>query len=449
MFKHSSLSPFMLILGVLALVVSCGKKAEDSKYVDPIKPPITDALEEYLGKQEVVCESGMACPDYLAKIVVMQGSTRTPRVCSAFLTDTETIATSASCLTSLLYLPDQDCSKDVFIFFPKTFRRPAERVGCSRVIQVSQPDREDPVYTRSDIAFLSLQKSVKRSLLYINSKDGLHNDRVFTRWSIEQPETEKYTALIRREECRAVHNSFINPLANKHTSPNMIFGDCPFRPGNTGAPIVDNSGKLRAVTSQGIRPRILQVIYDHYRKEPLKDMFYATNMTCAPSIYDSEVSDERECAKALTYEAVAEARGLMTDSSIFYKETRKKIEDSLDAQSRFLKFSVKFVTNTTTLNEEAVVEPKCFKNYQEWRSYEPKKGRAQFQIIYPEKSYRFSTDAYGRIIGSEVSSVDRPTDFEFNTRVLRYEHEDGSHKATLTMKNEVTAGYFENFTLCK
>ncbi len=447
MSRNFGFARFMLTIAVLALVVSCGKKAEEAKSIDPITPPVYSDVEEYLKKQEVICESGMACPDYLAKIVVLEGSNKPARICTAFLTDSETIATSSSCLTSLLYQPDQDCSKDVFVFFPKTFRRQAERIGCNKVIQVSQPDREDPVYTRSDIAFLSLQKPVKRNLLYINNEDGLPNDRVFTRWSVEQ--NDNYSGFIRRDECKAIHNSYINPLANKDTSPNMIFGDCPFRAGNSGSPIVDNVGKVRAITSLAIRPKILQAIYDNYRKEPLKPMFYGTNLSCAPSIYDSEVADETECNKPLTYEAVAAARGTMTDSSVYYKSVAKKLEDTLDKQTRFLKFKVSFVTNPSTFNEETVVTPKCFKNYLEWRSYEPKKGRAIFTVAFPEKSYRFSTDAYGRIVGLEVASAERVTEFEFNTRVLRYEQEDGSHKATLIMKNDLNQESFENFTLCK
>jgi hypothetical protein len=147
-------SSLALVLGTcILLLASCGKKPEsnDSSQNVITTPPQT-AVDSHMEKQDVSCEQNQACPSFITKIVVVKDDKF--EYCTGFLVDKDVVATSTSCLPSLMRLVGSDCSNDVFFFFPKSGNRPAERVGCSHVLQVSQLEGENPGLWRDDLSLL-------------------------------------------------------------------------------------------------------------------------------------------------------------------------------------------------------------------------------------------------------------------------------------------------------
>src|SRR5690606_15636262 len=89
----------MAILGVTILLVSCGKKVKETHDVPETVPLPISTIEEFLSKQNISCEKGLACPTYLAKVVSIIG--KEYRFCTGFLISPTVMATSSSCLPSI------------------------------------------------------------------------------------------------------------------------------------------------------------------------------------------------------------------------------------------------------------------------------------------------------------------------------------------------------------
>lgn len=237
-FKTSNLCSIVLLAAFSICVISCAKKSKDSPQFEAIRPPITNEQEEFLSKQDLACEAGKFCPEYMVKIVAFEAGKH--HVCTGFLTDSQTIATSTTCLPAFLRLKDQDCSNDLFFFFPKTYSNEAiERRGCRKVVKVSMIDSDNPVLWRSDLAFLSLDAPIYRRSLF-PTREGMPNNGHLTMWSINK--VDDYLSLVKRDICQVIHNSYFNPLSTGEYSPGVTVANCEFNKSNSGAPLIDDTG---------------------------------------------------------------------------------------------------------------------------------------------------------------------------------------------------------------
>lgn len=421
MLKKGLLSPlFSSLLGVSLLVIAgCGKRAETKKIGQSsdhqTAPPVISDVEALLGKQEVVCEQGKFCPNYIAKVAIVHGSK--VNFCTGFLANRNIVATATSCLTDLLRLNNQDCSRDVFFFFPNHFNRSSFRVGCKKVLQVSQIDSNNPILWRDDVTFLQLEEPVpfRRSLYF--SREGLENNKFYTMWGIEQ--VDKHTAFIRRMECEAVHKSYVNPLAAKASSPNMMFAGCVLKAGNAGAPIVDSRGRVRGMVSRQMDLKLRDYINStDLLSEPLKEMFHATNFACAPLLYDTDVMDERECTKELNYAALDNSRAEMLSLTDSFNNLRLKLEERLSGLNQYFNIGVNLRSSGDT--QEVELFPKCFKDVSSWLStLNLSRNAFSFNVDFPQISFQKVMDQYGRLSGKEVEQGEKRHFIQFSPKNLK------------------------------
>ncbi len=410
------LNSLFLSLGLCLLFSACGKKTKtgDEGRPEVVRPNQTE-IDSYLDRQTVDCPGNQACPNYLAKIVVILGNNF--RQCTGFLTEENFLATSASCLPALLRLNGQDCSRDVFIFFPAAGNRPMERIGCSKVVLVSKTEGSDPILWRDDVAFLELAAPLPGRRRAVLSRDGVPNSQRFTTWMIEQQ--DEYSALVKKATCESVHNNYINPLVWTESSPNMLFADCPVLKGGTGAPIIDSRGRVRSMVSQNIDPKLREFLESTgLLREKLKEMIHATNFACAPTPWDGTVLDDRECAKDLNYARVDRFRSEMLSSTMLFGELRKKLEDSIRSASRYVRFGVKLVPKNG--RQEAEIFPRCFKPFAEWlATMSANRNIFVDNVVLPVRSFKRSMDAYARISGETIESADKLNFVQFSLRNIR------------------------------
>src|SRR5665647_383137 len=371
-----SILPITLsLLAGLLLLLSCGKEAKTSSpRTDQTSNPITpDALERLLNQQEISCSAGQSCPDYLAKLVVVDKGR--VKYCTGFLVNGDTVATTSSCLTDQTRQINGDCSQDIFLFFMgKGSSRKPIRVGCQKVLLYSNIDPNGDVEIwRDNVAFLQIDKRMSDRKHLSFSRDGIGDHKMFTTWVMDQMDAA--TAIIRQDDCEAVHNTFINPLVKNESSPSMTYAGCAANNGNVGAPLIDGRGKVRAMISKAINPGFKT---HPLLIKPLQEMLHATSFSCAPTIFDSEVQDEKECSKVLDLTILDRLRGEMLSPERLFGELSKKLEDSVSLLSPYLKFGVKF--HQTGDIREAEVYPKCFKPFGEWlESFRGFKGNYIFQ----------------------------------------------------------------------
>lgn len=412
-FKLKSL--LLISLGVCLLLIGCGKKAKTDKGQPEREIPEITPIEEYLSKQDVNCESNQACPNYIAKIVISHGDQY--RFCTGFLTEENIVATSSSCLPRLLRLNGQDCSKDVFFFFPKTGNRPAERAGCREVAHVSNIQGEDPILWRDDVAFFELDRDVNYRRQARISRDGVQNNRQFTAWMIDQQ--GEFSAVVKKVNCESVHNNYINPLVLNEASPNMLFADCPVTRGGTGAPVIDNRGKVRAILSKSMDPKLRSYLESTgLLVNGLKQISHASNFACAPTNRNNDMLDERECQKDLNYWRVDQARGEMLSTNYLFTDLKRKFEESLANVSKYVRFGVKLIPGRDFQGTE--IYPKCFKPLSNWlSSLNDRRNYYVDRIKLPVRSFKRAIDPYGRFYGLTINGNEIDTNVQFSLKNLR------------------------------
>lgn len=402
----------MVSFGLLA--IGCGKKPETTESIPDRARPEISAIEEYLSKQDVSCENNQACPNYISKIVVVHNDGY--KFCTGFLTDENVVATSSTCLPRLLRLAGADCTRDVFLFFPKTANRPAERVGCSKVLQASQLDGQNPILWRDDVSFIQLDKDVPYRKQAAIIRDGVGNNKQFTSWMVDQQ--GDFTATVKKVTCESVHNNYINPLVLNESSPGMIFADCPLTVGSTGAPIIDNRGKVRAMVGTDMDEKLRSYLESTgLLVTGLKQMFYATNFACAPTNDNNEMLDERECLKDLNYSKVDALRSQMLSTTTLFSEMRKKLEESLTGIAKHILFGVKMIPEGDI--QRTVIYPKCFRPLESWLASYGGKNTLVEEVKIPVKSFRRAMDVYGRIQGIPLDSPSKEYYVQYSLKNLR------------------------------
>ncbi len=404
-----------IMVGSGLLAIGCGKKPQTSDGVPERTRPEISAIEEYLSKQDVSCENNQACPNYITKIVVVHNDGY--KFCTGFLTDENIVATSSTCLPRLLRQAGADCSQDVFFFFPKTANRPAERVNCGKVLQASQLDDEQhPILWRDDVSFMELSKEVPYRRRAAINRDGVANNKQFTTWMVDQQ--GEFTATIKKATCESVHNNYINPLVLNESSPGMLFADCPLTVGSTGAPIIDNRGKVRALVSTEMDKKLRAYLESTgLLTSGLKEMFHATNFACAPTNDNNDQLDERECMKDLTYKRVDDLRSEMLSTATLFSEMKKKLEQSLVGIAKHILFGVKIIPEGDI--QRTVIYPKCFRPLENWLAGYGGKNTLVEEVIIPVKSFRKTMDVYGRIQGMTLESPSREYYVQYSLKNLR------------------------------
>lgn len=405
-----------MLMGACLLVVGCGKKAKENGTPDRSTPPIQNdqEREEYLQKQDVNCEANQACPNYISKIVIFNGAQK--KFCTGFLTDESTVATSASCLPSILRQNGLDCSKDIYFFFPKTSNRPAERANCSQITLISEIDGQDPILWRDDVAFLQLTKPISYRRQASIIRDGVVNNKQFVSWMVDQQ--DDFSAIIKKSVCESIHNNYVNPLVLNESSPSMLFADCEITNGGSGAPILDSRGKVRAMISTQMDKKLREYLESTgLLTAKLKQMFHATNFACAPTPQDSDMLDEKECLKDLTYLKVDRIRSEMLNTNMLFGELKKKLEESLEKVSKYVRFGVKIIPKGDI--QETQIYPKCFKPLKDWLGSMPSKNNYVDEISLPVKSFRRTMDTYGRIQGMTVEKPETKNMVQFSLKNLR------------------------------
>lgn len=400
--------------------MSCGKKAQNPKEQSPgqhrSEEPVVTDIEEVLSKQLIICEEGEVCPNYIVKILTFEK--KVARVCTGFLVDENTVATSASCLPQVMRLKDQDCSNDVTFFLPQTNSRPTERLACSKVLMVSVLNGSETVLWRDDVAFLQLkQPAVLRRSLVIN-REGLENQKEFMMWAVEQ-QVDGKTAFIRRKNCEALHGSYVNPLSSKHSSPNMLFAGCELKDGNIGAPILDARGRVRAVVSQKMDDTLRAYLKgSNLLTSDLKQMLHASNFSCAPSIFDSQVDDPAECTKVIDKQVLEKLRRDQMTRDDGYEEKRAALESKVSGESKFLNFNVKLVSEGDF--KRAEIFPKCFKNVSKWiHTLNTSRGNYAYETSFPQTAFKRTMDSRGKIGMSDVDNGKFDFVLQFSTKDLK------------------------------
>lgn len=383
-------------LFILGFVFSCGKKEAGEKTTQLPPEMIESEKEEFLKKQEISCEPGTYCPDYVAKIVVFDKGV--PRFCTGTLIGRSKLLTSSSCLPSYLRTTDVECGKDVHVFFNRG-NRPADRLNCKSILQVSYLDGSRPEFWRDDVAVIELNRSIYSRDFKDVTRKGVRDGETYRFFGVEQ--SGDFAGIIRKEECEVVLNSYLNPLSSHESSPNVLLSGCSRKTGYRGAAILDNFPKIRGVLSDNSSFRSALESSPLLIK-PLKDFVNITNFACAPVLDETSALNEQECHKPLDDDHVISGRARLLSDEERYTTILEKLTAEADSASKYYRISP--VLTASGDRHVLSFRPACFKSVNSWLNSVKADGEVTEAPVLPASTLRKGIDSNGRAITQEVEN---------------------------------------------
>lgn len=387
------------LIGIsLVSIVSCGKEQTESlnPQVDT-KEPIKPDPE----KQKVFCEKTGACPNFITKIMVVSQGKR--RFCTGSLVSTRIVATSTSCLPKALRSPDVSCDENLFFFFEKSSDGTPEMVGCKKVLQVSELQGDSAMLWRDDVAFIELDAPMHWRRRLAISREGLPEERDYEYYTVDQ--VDEHKGIIRKRECRSNFDTYVNPLAQRESSPNIPLMGCDFFASSSGSPILDSRDRIRAIASQPLSARVREWLRNSgmVMDEPLKPVIHTSNFACAPFLDNTWVSDERECAKEMSQEEVDKRRMEILNPDQLFASALGESRRSISA-SHFIHFETRLIPFESHFSPE--VFPACFKHVNSWLGRYRKYTNYSIEITFTPAVYKKMVDEDGRV-RSNVTELEK------------------------------------------
>jgi hypothetical protein len=275
------------------------------------------------------------------------------------------------------------------------------------------------------VAFLRLEKPqpFKRTLRII--RDGLPGNKVVSIVGVEQLDEEN--AVVKELDCTSVQNSYVNPLVASDFSPGISLTGCAFGRGFTGAPVIDwrNNSRVRGVISSGMDPEIRTYLQETgLLVNGLKEFLLGTNFACAPTIYDNNVGEEKECNKELSELQIQKLRSNMLSTGTLFSEFKTRLENSLETGNKFIRYNVKLVprpnpeapTRPNYDIQDVEVTPKCFKDVALMSNSNPQTIR---DFRRPRRTFKKTMDDTGKVFGLEVDNVSVLYHINFNPKDVK------------------------------
>lgn len=192
-------------------------------------------------QDRVVCADPDDCPAAVALLGISLGDGE-QLSCTAFLVGPDTLVTASHCVPDLVQRGLVPCGEALEAHFPALPHAAAEDVACAEVIHVS-PLVEEALMA-IDYAVLRLARPVDRAPLAL-SRAGVPDGAGVRLWVTDPGRP----AVVHRRDCRAAQSTVDFPPFDRDGAPTVMARGCGTVHGNSGSPLVDDRGVVRAVVT--------------------------------------------------------------------------------------------------------------------------------------------------------------------------------------------------------
>jgi hypothetical protein len=167
--------------------------------------------------------------------------------------------------------------------------------------------------------------------------------------------------------------------------------------------------------------------------EPLKPIAYATNFACAPTIFDHQVPNEKECSKPMDVESLPALRKELVDPVRIFQEPLQDARKSISS-NQYLNFDVRLVSVGTHFAPE--IYPACFKNTSLWLWGIRKSPDKVFNLNYTKGTWKKMIAPNGKVTAqrSDESRID--FEVKFHPRALYQQKNSDVNMVANGMKAE-------------
>lgn len=251
--QHVRWAPASLV-GVCIHVAACASSA------GPISPaPIVRSVPvrtatlpqptaaEHSPELFVRCEDIDNCPDAVGMLVVDVTPNEEPSRCTVTLIQGDRAITASHCLAPASRHAGAPCPH-TWLMFPQTSSAPAESIACRRVVEATDVVSESALH--QEHAVLQLERSSARSHLAVE-RHPLEPGSIVTVASITPHPVYGSTHALATRLCRVIDSTPAERALGEEARNVGWLANCPIARGNSGSPVIDYSGVVRAIVHGG------------------------------------------------------------------------------------------------------------------------------------------------------------------------------------------------------
>lgn len=363
--------PMMAVLLVIS-VGSCGPATYSVSSAPKSKPYTREHETPELARRAIetaqVSCFGDDCNDSVAMLVSIEGASTGQ--CTGFLISPTLLVTNSHCITPSIKQKPEACA-NLAAVFPKTSRFETERVKCAKV-EFSSQIIENSLVHMLDYAVVRLEREVNRPAIQISRKGLGDADESFTVYKVN-PNPGTVSGWMQKITCQPALRSKLMPSYLKPTSPIAVLGDCEVRPGNSGSPVLDSEGHVRAIMHATV-PAELSHKLSKEIGTPLAAIGLASNWACftAPNLEEVEGKIANICAEKsdIMYDESATelpAAGSPEQGAMNIKVSAYKVEAAeWFKSSPANRFEWQEIIEVKGLTQSHQFAPKCLKRDLGW-----------------------------------------------------------------------------------
>jgi hypothetical protein len=195
----------------------------------------------------VRCEDRGNCPGAVGMLVDADELAREPERCTVSLIGPDRALTASHCLSPAQRHAGASCAR-TWVLFPQTSDAPAVTVACARVLFAAQVQDESALH--QEHAVLQLTRVVPRAPLEVDPLPP-EPGSIVTVVSVTPHPVYGSTHSLSARLCQAIDSRPAQRELGAHAANVGWLAGCPIARGNSGSPVIDYEGRLRAVVHGG------------------------------------------------------------------------------------------------------------------------------------------------------------------------------------------------------
>jgi hypothetical protein len=333
-----------------------------------------DTSKQLLDQANVTCADAN-CPSSVALLAL--GTNSMAGSCTSFLISPTLALTNSHCVPNEVRTKTQAPADTMKLLFPITTANPTmETVTVSEVIFYStiNPESSDsatsdlpqPVIGKlPDYALLRLSQPITDRPFLTLSHQGVPDGIALTAYSVDPISQTAITGVLRTKTCQSLMNSAIQPSYTNAFTSIISFTGCEIIHGNSGSPLVDANGQVRAILHAAIDKNGENLIGAKYGLTSTDYLNLATNISCL-SLPGVQTPADAHCADAIPQLEFLDGINQITDDNLKDPAMMTKVQDALDAKSADWVKSINFtnpfqwkVTGSSTKDQYFPL-PSCY-----------------------------------------------------------------------------------------
>lgn len=195
----------------------------------------------------VRCQDRDSCPSAVGMLVVANHGGAGPERCTVSLIGADRALTASHCLAPAERRAGAACAQ-TWVAFPQTGREPAEAVACAQVLYASE--RIDEGALQPEHAVLRLARRLARAPLAIDGTPAPPGS-IVTVVSVTPHPVYGSTHALSTRLCRAIDSQPAQDALGADAANVGWLASCPIDRGNSGSPVLDYEGRIRAIVHGG------------------------------------------------------------------------------------------------------------------------------------------------------------------------------------------------------